>query len=379
VAWLALAQPRVGLGLAAALLPFYYQHKELALGGLYWTVPPAHLLVLALLPAALAALGQPGARRRAGWAAAPAALLIPLSLLSATSVWHWPAFGRGLLDLVLVPALLGLEVGLLAPAAADRRRLLLALFGGGVLAAGVGLAHWAGQQGTEVDGLRRLVGPHFSPNHTALYLERTLMVGVAALSLCARPGRWWLGGGTAGVAVALWLTGSRGALLLGVPAGLAVLAVAWRGGRQTLLAAFGAGLLGLALFWLGGQERLVNWETVGLRWQLWQASWALWQDHFWAGVGPGGFFWQYPAYLPAGAAEVDVSHPHNFWLELATTWGVGGLLWGALVGGAFVRALGRQWRAGGEQRWIAVGVGAGCAAGLAHGQSDAFLLWADLA
>jgi hypothetical protein len=379
VAWLALAQPRVGLGLAAALLPFYYQHKELALGGLYWTVPPAHLLVLALLPAALAALGQPGAGRRAGWAAAPAALLVPLSLLSATSVWHWPAFGRGLLDLVLVPALLGLEVGLLAPAAADRRRLLLALFGGGVLAAGVGLAHWAGQQGTEVDGLRRLVGPHFSPNHTALYLERTLMVGVAACMLCARPGRWWLGGGTVGVAVALWLPGSRGALLLGVPAGLAVLAVAWRGGRQTLMAAFGAGLLGLALFWLGGQERLVNWETVGLRWQLWQASWALWQEHFWAGVGPGGFFWQYPAYLPAGAAEVDVPHPHSFWLELATTWGVGGLLWGALVGGAFVRALGRQWRAGGEQRWIAVGVGAGCAAGLAHGQSDAFLLWADLA
>ena len=191
--------------------------------------------------------------------------------------------------------------------------------------------------------------------------------------------RWWLGGGIVGVAVALWLTGSRGALLWGVPAGLAVLAVAWRGGRQTLLAACGAGLLGLALFWLGGQERLVNWETVGLRWQVWQASWALWQEHFWAGVGPGGFFWQYPAYLPTGAAEVDMPHPHNVWLELATTWGVGGLLWGALVGGAFVRALRRQWQTGGEPRWIAVGIGAGCAAGLAHGQSDAFLLWADLA
>ncbi|HHY56853.1 MAG TPA: hypothetical protein GYA08_15620, partial [Chloroflexi bacterium] len=48
---LCLAQPQVGLWLAVALIPFYYQHKEVQLVNVTLTAPPAHVFALALLPA----------------------------------------------------------------------------------------------------------------------------------------------------------------------------------------------------------------------------------------------------------------------------------------------------------------------------------------
>ena len=69
-----------------------------------------------------------------------------------------------------------------------RDSVLAALFAGGMLVALVGLAGWLHNGGVEVDGIRRLVGPHFSSNHTALYLERSLFLGLALLLMTAR--RW---------------------------------------------------------------------------------------------------------------------------------------------------------------------------------------------
>jgi hypothetical protein len=209
--FLCLAQPQVGLWLAVALIPFYYQHKEVQLVDGVLTIPPSQVLVLALLPALYLARQASGAPRPSltvgvlsrpsplaprpsltvgvlsrpsslaprpliWWELAPL-LLLPLSLLAAANVWQWPAFGRGLLDLVIAPLLLWLAVRRLAHTESERRRVLAALVTGGVLAAGVGLAGWLRGGGAEVDGIRRLVGPHFSPNHTALYLEGACLWG----------------------------------------------------------------------------------------------------------------------------------------------------------------------------------------------------------
>jgi O-antigen ligase len=234
------------------------------------------------------------------------------------------------------------------------------------------------------------VGPHFSPNHTALYLERSLFVGLAGLALIDKRRRMVVAAVLLALAAALVLTGSRGALFLAVPAGLATFAgfllyrrpaiVRWlRMRRRPLLSTMVAlaALLALILFWQ--QERLANLQTVELRLTLWTAAFALWREHFWVGVGPGGFFWTYPAYLPVGAVEVDQLHPHNVWLELTTTWGVLGLAWFVLCVLALRAALRRRVNGSAAGFWVAAGACAGLVAGLAHAQTDAFMLLADLA
>ncbi len=393
-ALLCLAQPRVGLWLAVALIPFFYAHKELRLVDVTLAVPPTHALAIALLPAAHAAI-----RHRSGSTLRPAPLiwwelvpllLLPMSLLAAVNVWQWPAYLRGTLDLVVVPLILWLEVRVLAPTEVDRRNVLLALIAGGALAAIIGLAGWLRSDGAVVDGMRRLVGPHFSPNHTALYLERTLFLSLAALLIVARRQRAAALTAIGVVAVALVLTGSRGALLLGVPAGLAVLAGfalyrrpgLWRWARRWrgwMIAAGAVVTVALLALVIWQRERLANFQTVELRLDVWQAALALWRDRFWAGVGPGGFFWSYPAYLRPGAVEVDQLHPHSLWLELVTTWGVLGLAWLALSAVALVTAVRRQGETNAVTFWIVAGSCAAFAAALAHAQTDTFLLLADLA
>jgi len=107
------AEPQAGLWLAAAALPFYLQHKEIHWGQLLLVVPPAHAAVLCTLPA-LAAQTRAAGLRRDRWNGA-ALLWAAAVLLSATSVWHWPAYWRGVVDLAAVPLLLFWAVRALAP------------------------------------------------------------------------------------------------------------------------------------------------------------------------------------------------------------------------------------------------------------------------
>lgn len=390
--WLCLAQPQVGLWLALALIPFYFQHKELELVNWVLTVPPAHALVMALLPAMIVAIRRSRRSSHSNlywWELVPL-LLLPLTLLSAVNVWDGPAFVRGAFDLVIAPLGGWLAVRTLTTNAEERSRALWALCMGGILTAFVGLVNWLRGQGAEVDGIQRLVGPHFSPNHTALYLERSVFVGLAGWALVSKRWRTVTAVALLGMATALVLTGSRSALFLAAPAGLATCTgfllcrrpafVRWLRMRRRLLLSTMvvlAALLTLILFWQ--QERLGNVQTIELRLTLWIAAFALWRDHFWVGVGPGSFFWTYPAYLPVSAVEVDQLHPHNVWLELVTTWGVLGLAWFVLCALALRRAIRNRLHGEVVGFWLTAGACAGLAAGLAHAQSDAFMLLADIA
>lgn len=493
-------QPAVGLYLAAFFIPFHAYHKELTIAGWTIAVAPSHALLLCLavvqfqrlwaycacrgrptdLPVNQETFGPspPTCYRKTILTFLPLAWLL-LSLAAAANVWHWPAYRTGLWDLAVMP-LLGFGVICVAccvsracdlpPAPAhefpgDQLRVLplvsriaIALYLGGVAVAAVGLFQWATGRGTAVDGLLRLVGPYFSPNQAALYLERTLFVGLGLALYVQQRGRTytrWLWGTLGLVVGALLLTASRGALLLGVPAGMVVFLwlgsskagssrSAWepttdalRPEAQSALAGraraefsstsvlrtiarvqtniwlwavlfCGIAVLSLALY-TGFGERLTNSATLVHRLTIWQSSLALWSDFLWLGVGPGGFFWRYPAYLPIGVLdEPNLYHPHNLWLEVATGWGLLGLVWLGLVGwwliGTFV--VGRSpggvgtWRhrprahlgvrttqgslplvAGNAtpQRRLTAGLLAALAAGFAHGQVDAFLALPDLA
>lgn len=405
-ALLIMARPQAGIWLALALLPFYFQHKEVALVDAQIVVPPATAAALALIPAMVrAAWTTRHGRGRSDWRAwahthlrwsdGVAAAWLLINLLSVRNVWHGRAYAQGLLELVVVPLLLYAAIRLFVRDARALRHALAALFGGGLLVALVGLGRWLQGSGVEVDGVRRLVGAFYSPNQTALTLLRALFVGLGlALGVHGQRRALWLGLVCA-TALGLLLTASRGALVLGLPAGLGTALGLWllrsadpvgaqlRGLRhrpsvRALLVALPIIML-IAL--LVGEARLLNRDSVDNRLLLWQTALRLWRAFPLLGTGPGGFYWSYPAWLPLGATlEPSLRHPHNVWLELATGWGVLGLLWLALLVTGWLTTTARSLpRMAATLQWPAIGLAAALVAALAHAQVDAFLALPDLA
>jgi O-antigen ligase len=194
-------------------------------------------------------------------------------------------------------------------------------------------------------------------------------------------------------------------LLLGVPFGAIVLLGALRS-RQALqfgliefgfivrrkawwILRIGAGLVA-SLGWLG-LERIANRASLDARWVSWQAGYQLWRAFPLNGVGPGGFFWNYPAFLPLGQTkEANLLHPHNVWLEFMTMWGVAGLLWLlGLLAALWLFQHRRASRSGCVQRSetrsvvsgfaLQTGLIAALAAAFIHAQVDAFMILPDLA
>ncbi len=224
---LILAQPAHGLWLAAAVLPFYFQHKEMHWGEVSLAIAPSTAAALCLLPA-LAAHSLRN-RRPAGRWDVLAVAWVAVVAASASGVWNWPAYVRGVVEFVLTPLVLYFAVRAFTRSGLDRRTVLIALTAGGALVAAAGLVQWLRGGGAGVDSVRRLVGPYFSANHAALYLERTLFVAVGLALFYGAKNRWLCALpaaiATAIVAAALILTASRGAILLGIPAGIIVLAL----------------------------------------------------------------------------------------------------------------------------------------------------------
>jgi O-antigen ligase len=230
-------------------------------------------------------------------------------------------------------------------------------------------------------------------------LERTLFV-LCGLAWISRTRRRWLNLLALGItSAALLLTASRGAWLLGIPAGafaFFTLMTTGLGPSQprstrsfgwvvTTLVVSILAALGIAAFL--GWERLTNQVTVVDRFAIWRSSAALWRDHMWVGVGPNGFYWHYPAYIPPSAAmDPNLRHPHNLWLEIGGAWGLVGLAWTMLTAAPLIVSMHGLWK-----RWpdapaawrackpVAGGLIAGFVAGIAHGQVDAFGVLADLA
>lgn len=396
---------RVGLRFVVLLLPFYFQHKEIALLTTLIKIPPAPIALLCLW-LALSSRASPTLRvvpkERIGAGVKRFHVIdwltlcwVVISLCTAVNVWYWPAYGQGIIDLVLLPLLVYWATRRLVTTAERQQQLGFALFTGGLLAAIIGLGMWGLGQGTSADGVLRLVGPYFSPNHTALYLERTWWLGLG-LTLTWH-GRRRYGGwlALAVVGLALWLTASRGAWLLGMPAG--ALGFSWTAGlRQSgryrpfshltkRTALIGVGMAAILLILIGAVFRdtlwlrLTNSATIIERLAIWQATFQLWQDHWLLGVGPGGFFWRYPSYLAWSLqADPNLLHPHSLWLEVLAGWGAMGLLWFLLMGWQVWR-LACTVKSSEQPAWQASGLLAALAAGIAHGQADAFGALPDLA
>ncbi len=185
-------------------------------------------------------------------------------------------------------------------------------------------------------------------------------------------------------------TFSKGALLLGLPAGLGLVLIggAWRSRRRWPLWLLGglAAAGALALLLLFRTQRfadLLNFRTGTsfVRLKLWRGAWQMALDHPLLGVGPDNFLYAYRTryVLPSAWEELDLSHPHNIVLDLWTRLGLVGVLAGgwALIAGWL--AGWRIFRTADSRVWpIALGLLAGLAATVAHGLIDNSLFLLDL-
>ncbi|MBI2845476.1 MAG: O-antigen ligase family protein [Chloroflexi bacterium] len=268
-------------------------------------------------------------------------------------------------------------------------RLVQAVLVSAVLLSLIGLfQYFFTDQVITAEGVRRIHAFYGSPNNLALFLGRALPLALAFLIFGAESKkRWSYLLSAVAIGLALFLTYSRGALFLGVPA--SVLFLAWFKGRRTFVVALGVMFLALLLLVpLTGTERfasLLDLEsgTGFLRLQLWESTLDMIRDHPLFGVGLDNFLYQYPRYIKPGAwPEPDLSHPHNFLLHWWVSLGIAGVvtfLW--MVIGFFrsgFRLL--QSHALTESQWvIVIGLMASMVAGLAHGLVDQSYFLVDLA
>ena len=250
-----------------------------------------------------------------------------------------------------------------------------------------------GEGRIDVEGVWRVRALYGSPNNLALVLDRAIPLALA-LALFGRPRPVWQVAwhwvAAVVMALACVATFSKGALLLGLPVGLALVLIggAWRGRRKWPLWLFGglaaAGAIGLlALFRTQRFADLLNFRagTSFVRLKLWRGAWNMALDHPLLGVGPDNFLYAYRTryVLPSAWEELNLSHPHNIALDLWTRLGLLGVLAGAW---ALIAGWLRGWRlfkTGTPEVWpIALGLLAALAATVAHGLIDNSLFLLDL-
>ncbi|HQE93381.1 MAG TPA: O-antigen ligase family protein [Anaerolineae bacterium] len=311
---------------------------------------------------------------------------------------------RELRLVILEPALFYLALIALPLEKHERWRILDAWVGSAVMVAGVGLVQYflLGDVITAEGGMQRLRSLYGSPNNVGLYLGRALplMLAVVFFSSGARSnGNGFSRSGTAmqvrrrlyalacvPVGVALLLSLSRGAIVLGVPAALLVLGIL--GGPQWRRATAVVLLLGVvAMIPLLRTPRFagmfdLSGGTTGFRLALWHSAWGMIRAHPLLGVGPDNFLYAYRTryVLPTAWEEFNLAHPHNVVMDFAARLGILGLM-------TFVGLQVSFWRqvwplrtsANPELRALALGVMASMADFLAHGMVDASYFVIDLA
>lgn len=260
---------------------------------------------------------------------------------------------------------------------------------GGTLIALVGLGQWVfGENLISAEGVGRVRGFYGSPNNLALYLGRVLplVVAIAAWGQSGRR-RWAYLLASLLMAGAMFLTYSRGAWIVGVPASLLFLAVLR--GRRTLAVAVGVlvvvAIVVLAVVGAGRLTPLLdtNTGTTFFRVQLWRSSLAMIRDHPLLGVGLDNFLYAYRSsyVLPTAWAEFDLSHPHNFVFDFWLRLGIPGLLTIVWLLVAFYRKAWQWYRRldEGDAQLLVLGLMAGMVNFVAHGLVDNAFFLVDLA
>jgi len=415
-----------GLALVALTVPFYLHSRPL-LGKAFSMVEIATLLCLlswavrflvALLKGPLRA--PIPAFRSLLTGARPFSTIdvavVSLALTAAVSTFfaeYRHVALRELRVVILEPALLYLMLRTTKLGRKAVWRLVDALVVGAVAVAIIGLVQYVLDVNTITaeQGFRRLRSVYGSPNNAALYLGRMLPIQLVGTLMAGKRGRRILYGACAvPVALATLLTFSRGALLVGLPCTLLVLALliastdeatvfslpgfrvggmraGTKGGPRLWVAVVAVALTVVGVIWLLNTPRFAGMldprsGTLFFRLRLWRASWNMFLDHPWLGVGPDNFLYQYRGryILRSAWQEPHLSHAHNLLLSYGTRLGVVGLVVCALLQvGFWGKALRQRGAADRDLRALTFGLMGSMAYTLAHGMVDASTFFVDLA
>ncbi len=355
VVWLFVwARPDLALTATLLTLPFFLWGK--AFGMLRFSIP--ELLTVAVGSVWLlqsvrrcAAQGKPWEewlallfrpRDALDWSVLAFVLLGTLSVAwaqnigAATNEWR---------IVVVEPALFYWVVRRMGLSRKEIARLADALVLGGVLVALYALGQAVQGDVVAAEGVWRVRGPYGSPNNLSLYLGRVVVFVLGMLVVeyhhrrneagMLRQRRWWYAIALVPLVAALFLTFSRGAWLLGVPAALLFLAIA-SGRRARMVALVGIGVALLAILPFADTPRIrsafdFSQGTWYMRRLLWRASLDMLRDYWLSGIGLDNFLYVYPDYrYKAAWREPNLSHPHNillhWWLALGIM-GVVVLVW----------------------------------------------------
>ncbi len=286
--------------------------------------------------------------------------------------------------IVIEPALLYLMLRTTIKDRSAAWRVLDALALAGALVAIIGLIQYTFNINiiTAEEGARRVRAVYGSPNNAALFLGRVLPVLVAVALLGPGRRRMWYALAILPVALSILLTFSKGALLLGVPASLAIVLLLWQGKRAWGWLA-GLGAAGAAAFALLSRLPAISARldlsggTSVVRLNLWKSAAMMIAEHPILGVGLDNFLYQYRGryLLPEAWVESFMSHPHNIVLDYAARLGLIGLAAGVWMHVAFwktalpLRKLDRA---------LAIGLMGSMTSMLAHGMVDASAFVIDL-
>jgi O-antigen ligase len=242
---------------------------------------------------------------------------------------------------------------------------------------------------TAEGGVPRIRSMFGSPNNLGLFLGRALPIAVAVALMSRRRARRVLYAlATLVIGIAIVLTFSKGALLLGVPISLSVVIIFW-GGRRAVAAVAGlAAVGGLALIPLSRHPRfadLLNLSsgTSFIRVQLWRSALKMFADHPILGVGLDNFLYAYRGkyILPEAWEEPNLPHAHNIFLDALTRLGLLGLIVFTTLFISFF-SLARQTLRGltdPDLRVLTIGLIASMVNMLAHGLVDTGYWFVDLA
>jgi O-antigen ligase len=310
-------------------------------------------------------------------------VFVALAVISLAWVDFWPQATRELRIVILEPAAFYFMLRLMR---LERRDLLwlvdALLFTGGAIAV-VGLyRYFMGESVVEAEnGARRLMSVYGSPNGVGLYLGRCLPFALSFV-LIAQRGSWrWLYGVGSGVVMllAVLLSQSRGAILLGLPAALVMVLIAWRGRRAFVpvaLAVIGIGIVLIPLSLVLPRLGDVFGDTLAFRRHLWYSSVQLIKERPLTGVGLDQFlYWYRSRYLlPEAWQEPNLSIPHNVLLNYWVNLGIFGVAIGIALQGMFWRMVWRirQRAAAGDPLvfMLVIGLAGSMADFLGHGLVD---------
>ncbi|RPJ01686.1 MAG: O-antigen ligase family protein, partial [Chloroflexi bacterium] len=308
---------------------------------------------------------------------------VAVALVSLSWAEFWPQATRQLRVVIIEPATFYFMIRLMRLERRDLLWLADTLVFTGVAIAVIGLyGYIMGDSVVDAEnGARRLISVYGSPNGVGLYLGRCLPFALGFV-LMSRRGSWrWLYGALSGsiLLLAVLLSQSRGAILLGLPAALIVALLIWRGRRAVRpvgLAVIGLLIvlipLSLALPRLGD----LFGDTLDFRRHLWYSSVRLIEERPLTGVGLDQFlYWYRSRYLlPEAWEEPNLSIPHNILLNHWVNLGILGVAVGIGFQVEFWRRVGRLRRRAAERDplvlMLLIGLAGSMADMLGHGLVD---------